>query len=82
MENIMNSVIPKNYCGYMLLNIYDLFGEPLGVDSMKKFQRIPRKISAFINKEKIKAVFKYDLKEVKHQYFVKFIDNSWKELEY
>jgi len=82
MENILNNIIRKNFHGYLLQAIYDLNGEPIGIDRMKKFLRIPNNISAFLDKTKIKGVYKYDIKEVKHQYFVNFIDNTWKELEF
>ena len=80
MENVLNTKMKKPYYGYLLQTIYHLNGEPLGIESMKHFKRIPNNISAFIDKTKIKGVYQYDIKEGKHQYFVQFIDDTWKEL--
>lgn len=81
---ILKRELEGKYKGYILQYIYNLKFEPLGIESMKKFKRIPRKISYFVHKDSIKNIYQYDLNNdySKNHYYLELKDGSWKELVY
>ena len=75
---------PKgNYEGYLLQTIFDYVEIPMGWDSLKILKKIPRKVSYFLDKSKIKEVRRTDYKnQVDNVYFVKLLDDTFLELVY
>lgn len=71
------------YIGYQLQTIAKTIMTPEEI-GMKRLQRIPAKISRFLDKAKIKEVFKSDCfkPDVENYYIVRAIDGTLFQLEY
>lgn len=80
---ILNKKIPSNYQGYILQKCYKLTSQPLGWKNMQPLKRIPKKISAFVNKQKITEIKRFNFNDdfSKNQYFIRS-NNKYYELLY
>lgn len=79
-NDVLLKELNEGYEGYMLQKVYEYFDEPLGWESCKKLIRIPRKISYFLDKNKILEVRKTKFDDI--YYMVKLVDNTYLELVY
>lgn len=69
-----------SYRGLLPTDLYELSGEPIGWECMKPMERIPSKLSNFIEREKIIEVRRWP--NQKDQYYIKDQDGKFWELLY
>lgn len=82
-ENVLIENPKGNYDGFLLQAIFEYIEIPMGWDSLKVLKRIPRKVSYFLDKDKIKEVRRTTYKnQLENVYFVKLLDDTFLELIY
>jgi len=83
-EEVKTQQLPNNYKGYLLKNIWEHNRLPFAWDICNTLIKIPAKITAFIQRDKIIEVRKSDCYKdnADNYYLVKLIDNTYLELAY
>lgn len=83
-EAIVRDTLKGRYEGYCPQEVHELMGEPFGWESMKVFQRIPKKIGYFFKRELIEEMRRFRLKDSisLNRYFIRTIDGRFFEVIY
>ena len=72
-----------DYEGYILQEVYEYDREPISWVACETMLRLPRKITYFLDREKILEVRKTDFNDIDLDYYlVKLVDNTYLELVY